>query len=185
MGLLAGSTVTLLSIIWRTCKVVGKCNIRDTIAVNNQDTRTFHLKDSGVSVDVWTMCLFIVNAVVEFVWVDELQGVMPVIMPLPLLPPNLAAHKMIINLGGKFHEMIQYNPFLIMLSRASNTDLTHCYFPVVSGSDVLCALVLYGSGALRLNLNNSTSHAVGGVQVNKKCSKCRWLLSHQHTSTKK
>ena len=91
MGLLAGSTVTLLSIIWRTCKVVGKCNIRDTIAVNNQDTRTFHLKgnekvlmsywldasfflltyitvivvtsvsvDSGVSVDVWTMCLFIV-----------------------------------------------------------------------------------------------------------------------------
>ncbi|CAF1755048.1 unnamed protein product [Brassica oleracea var. botrytis] len=56
---------------------------------------------------------------------------------------------------------------------------------VVSGSDVLCALVLYGSGALRLNLNNSTSHVVGGVQVNKKCSKCRWLLSHQHTSTKK
>ncbi|CAN7049327.1 unnamed protein product [Brassica oleracea var. botrytis] len=86
MGLLAGSTVTLLSIIWRTCTVVGKCNIRDTIAVNNQDTRSFHLKDSGVSVDVWTMCLFIVvfpltsstfliwhnkkeNAVVEFVWV--------------------------------------------------------------------------------------------------------------------
>ncbi|CAN6886303.1 unnamed protein product [Brassica oleracea] len=51
MGLLAGSTVTLLSIIWRTCTVVGKCNIRDTIAVNNQDTRSFHLK------------------VVEFVWV--------------------------------------------------------------------------------------------------------------------
>ncbi|WZZ61966.1 hypothetical protein YC2023_062073 [Brassica napus] len=60
MGLLAGSTVTLLSIIWRTCTVVGKCNIRDTIAVNNQDTRSFHLKDSGVSVDVWTICLFIV-----------------------------------------------------------------------------------------------------------------------------
>ncbi|WZZ75404.1 hypothetical protein YC2023_086774 [Brassica napus] len=68
MGLLAGSTVMLLSIIWRTCTVLGKCNIRDTIAVNNQDTRSFHLKDSGVSVDVWTMCLFI-NAVVEFVWV--------------------------------------------------------------------------------------------------------------------
>ncbi|CAF2021397.1 unnamed protein product [Brassica napus] len=51
MGLLAGSTVMLLSIIWRTCTVLGKCNIRDTIAVNNQDTRSFHLK------------------VVEFVWV--------------------------------------------------------------------------------------------------------------------
>nr|VDC90255.1 unnamed protein product [Brassica rapa] len=53
---------------------------------------------------------------------------MPVIMPLPLLPPILAANKMIINLGGKFHEMIQYNHLLIMLSRASKTDLTHCYF---------------------------------------------------------
>ena len=37
--------------------------------------------------------------------------------------------QMIINLeGGKFHEMIQYNTLLIMLSRASDTDLAHCYF---------------------------------------------------------
>ncbi|KAF3559095.1 hypothetical protein F2Q69_00016444 [Brassica cretica] len=100
---------------------------------------------------------------------------MLVMMPLPLLRPILAANKMIINLeGGKFHEMIQYNTLLIMLSRASDTDLAHCYFMnvkfslrydsiVVSGSDVLCALVLYGSGSLRLNLNDSTSHDVGGA----------------------
>ncbi|KAG2271775.1 hypothetical protein Bca52824_066330 [Brassica carinata] len=71
---------------------------------------------------------------------------MPVIMPLPLLPPNLAANKMIINLGGKFHEMIQYNHFLIMLSRASNTDLTHCYFrqvPLMPLSLALMCCVLW------------------------------------------
>ncbi|CAF2057007.1 BnaCnng29300D [Brassica napus] len=54
MGLLAGSTVMLLTVIWGTCTVVGKCDLRDDIAVNNQDTKGFHLKDSGVTVDVWT-----------------------------------------------------------------------------------------------------------------------------------
>lgn len=43
MGLLAGSTVMLLTVIWGTCTVVGKCDLRDTIAVNNQDTKGFHL----------------------------------------------------------------------------------------------------------------------------------------------
>ncbi|WZZ47615.1 hypothetical protein YC2023_043874 [Brassica napus] len=71
MGLLAGSTVMLLTVIWGTCTVVGKCDLRDSIAVNNQDTKGFHLKgaekvsyvtlivdehkeNSGVTVDVWT-----------------------------------------------------------------------------------------------------------------------------------
>ncbi|ESQ56168.1 hypothetical protein EUTSA_v10027329mg, partial [Eutrema salsugineum] len=54
MGLLAGSTVMLLTVIWGTCTVVGKCDLRDTIAVKNQDTKRFSLKDSGVTVDVWT-----------------------------------------------------------------------------------------------------------------------------------
>lgn len=43
MGLLAGSTVMLLTVIWGTCTVVGKCDLRDSIAVNNQDTKGFHL----------------------------------------------------------------------------------------------------------------------------------------------
>ncbi|CAE5960098.1 unnamed protein product [Arabidopsis arenosa] len=54
MGLLAGSTVMLLTVIWGTCTVVGKCDLRDSIAVNNQDTKGFHLNDSGVTVDIWT-----------------------------------------------------------------------------------------------------------------------------------
>ena len=47
MGLLAGSTVMLLTVIWGTCTVVGKCDLRDSIAVNNQDTKGFHLKGNG------------------------------------------------------------------------------------------------------------------------------------------
>ncbi|CAF2134201.1 hypothetical protein YC2023_033719 [Brassica napus] len=53
MGLLAGSTVTLLTIIWRTFTVVGKCDIRDTIAETTKTLKASILK----------------NAVVEFVWV--------------------------------------------------------------------------------------------------------------------
>ncbi|CAN7017626.1 hypothetical protein Bca4012_032924 [Brassica carinata] len=52
MGLLAGSTVTLLTIIWRTCTVVGKCDIHDTIAEITKTLKASILK----------------NAVVEFVW---------------------------------------------------------------------------------------------------------------------
>ncbi|XP_010535054.1 PREDICTED: uncharacterized protein LOC104810447 [Tarenaya hassleriana] len=54
MGLLAGSTVMLLTVIWGTCTVVGKCDLRDSIAVNGQDTKGFHLTGSGVTVDIWT-----------------------------------------------------------------------------------------------------------------------------------
>jgi len=43
MGLLAGSTVLLLTIIWGTCVIVGKCDIEDSIALDSTDTRGFHL----------------------------------------------------------------------------------------------------------------------------------------------
>ncbi|CAN1249038.1 Sodium/calcium exchanger NCL [Linum perenne] len=45
MGLLAGSTVMLLTIIWGSCILVGKCDIResDNIAIDGKDTRGFHL----------------------------------------------------------------------------------------------------------------------------------------------
>ncbi|CAN6878395.1 unnamed protein product [Brassica oleracea] len=62
MGLLAGSTVMLLSIIWRTCTVLGKCNIRDTIAVNNQDTRSFHLKEKFVAETLKHLTMEIIGA---------------------------------------------------------------------------------------------------------------------------
>ncbi|KAE9621620.1 hypothetical protein Lal_00032428 [Lupinus albus] len=54
IGLLAGSTVLLLTIIWGTCVIVGKCDIEDSIAIDTQDTRGFHLTRSGVSTDIWT-----------------------------------------------------------------------------------------------------------------------------------
>ena len=43
MGLLAGSTVLLLTVIWGTCVVVGKCDIVEYIAVDAQNTRGFNL----------------------------------------------------------------------------------------------------------------------------------------------
>ncbi|XP_065862003.1 sodium/calcium exchanger NCL [Euphorbia lathyris] len=56
MGLLAGSTVMLLTYIWGSCIVVGKCDIRETdsIAISGQDTKGFNLTGSGVSTDIWT-----------------------------------------------------------------------------------------------------------------------------------
>ncbi|KAK2369325.1 Calcium-binding EF-hand family protein [Trifolium repens] len=54
MGLLAGSTVLLLTIIWGTCVIVGKCDIEDSIALDSTDTRGFSLTGSGVSTDIWT-----------------------------------------------------------------------------------------------------------------------------------
>ncbi|KAG2269676.1 hypothetical protein Bca4012_062693 [Brassica carinata] len=96
-------------------------------------------------------------------------------MPLQLLPPILAVNKMSRNLdGGKFYELIQYTTLLIMLSRASNMNLTHCYFmnfnrlcmPALKRclyALICCVLWSCGeSDALSLNLNNSTSQAVGG-----------------------
>ncbi|CAL5393517.1 unnamed protein product [Camellia sinensis] len=56
MGLLAGSTVMLLTVIWGTCVIVGKCDLHDTIAINGKDTKKFSLTgdSSGVTTDIWT-----------------------------------------------------------------------------------------------------------------------------------
>lgn len=43
MGLLAGSTVMLLTIIWGSCIILGKCDIHNSIAIDNQDTKGFSL----------------------------------------------------------------------------------------------------------------------------------------------
>lgn len=49
MGLLAGSTVMLLTVIWGTCIIIGKCDLQDSIALDNQDTKGINLlgKNSG------------------------------------------------------------------------------------------------------------------------------------------
>ncbi|KAH7860522.1 hypothetical protein Vadar_014429 [Vaccinium darrowii] len=54
MGLLAGSKVLLLTIVWGTCVIVGKCDIQDSIAVDGKDTKGLSLTGSGVSTDIWT-----------------------------------------------------------------------------------------------------------------------------------
>lgn len=43
MGLLAGSTVMLLTVIWGSCVIVGKCDLQDNLAKDNQDTKGFSL----------------------------------------------------------------------------------------------------------------------------------------------
>ncbi|XP_074290247.1 sodium/calcium exchanger NCL-like [Silene latifolia] len=54
MGLLAGSTVMLLTVIWGTCILVGKCDMDGLITIDETDTRGFSLQGSGVSTDIWT-----------------------------------------------------------------------------------------------------------------------------------
>lgn len=49
MGLLAGSTVMLLTVIWGTCVIVGKCDLQDGLAKDNQDTKGFSLTGSSQS----------------------------------------------------------------------------------------------------------------------------------------
>ncbi|KAH7843988.1 hypothetical protein Vadar_023186 [Vaccinium darrowii] len=54
MGLLAGSTVMLLTVIWGTCVIIGKCDIQNSVAIDGKDTVGFSLTGSGVSTDIWT-----------------------------------------------------------------------------------------------------------------------------------
>ncbi|KAK4398338.1 Sodium/calcium exchanger NCL [Sesamum angolense] len=63
MGLLAGSTVMLLTVIWGTCIVVGKCDIENHIAIDSQDTKGFSLTGSGISTDIWTSYAGIIMAI--------------------------------------------------------------------------------------------------------------------------
>lgn len=43
MGLLAGSTVMLITVIWGSCVIVGKCDIEGSIAKDGQNTKGFSL----------------------------------------------------------------------------------------------------------------------------------------------
>ncbi|KAE8683772.1 Sodium/calcium exchanger family protein / calcium-binding EF hand family protein isoform 2 [Hibiscus syriacus] len=54
MGLLAGSTVMLLTVIWGSCVVVGRCDLRDSFAVDGSNTKGISLTETGVSTDIWT-----------------------------------------------------------------------------------------------------------------------------------
>ncbi|XP_057795925.1 sodium/calcium exchanger NCL-like [Salvia miltiorrhiza] len=63
MGLLAGSTVMLLTTAWGTCIIVGKCDLENSVAVDSTDTKGFSLTGSGVSTDIWTSYAGIIMAI--------------------------------------------------------------------------------------------------------------------------
>lgn len=46
MGLLAGSTVMLLTVIWGSCVLIGKCDIENKRAIDGKDTKGFSLSGS-------------------------------------------------------------------------------------------------------------------------------------------
>nr|POF23557.1 hypothetical protein CFP56_50152 [Quercus suber] len=48
MGMVAGSTVLLLTIIWGSCVIAGKCDLVDLIALDAQDTKGFNLTVLGL-----------------------------------------------------------------------------------------------------------------------------------------
>ncbi|KAL6330399.1 hypothetical protein AAG906_040329 [Vitis piasezkii] len=75
MGLLAGSTVMLLTILWGSCIIVGKCDIENSEATDLKDTRGFSLTGSGVSTDIWASyaARIMVISVIPFIIVQISQ----------------------------------------------------------------------------------------------------------------
>ncbi|CAN4104219.1 unnamed protein product [Withania somnifera] len=63
IGLLAGSTVMLLTVIWGICCIVGKCDIENSAAVDLKDTKGLSLTGSGVTTDIWTSYAAMIMAV--------------------------------------------------------------------------------------------------------------------------
>ncbi|XXG77294.1 hypothetical protein AAC387_Pa08g1473 [Persea americana] len=54
MGLLAGSTIMLLTLLWGSCVVVGKCDMVNSTSFDSQDSKRCSLTGSGVTTDVPT-----------------------------------------------------------------------------------------------------------------------------------
>ncbi|KAI4366060.1 hypothetical protein MLD38_021983 [Melastoma candidum] len=75
MGLLAGSTVMLITVIWGTCVIVGKCDMNGADTLDKKDTRGFSLTGSGVSTDDFTRyaAWIMVVSVIPFIVVQVPQ----------------------------------------------------------------------------------------------------------------
>lgn len=72
MGLLAGSTVMLLTLLWGSCVILGKTDIDEKTTIDLQDTKGFSLTGSGISTDMWTKyaAWLMVISVIPFVIVQ-------------------------------------------------------------------------------------------------------------------
>ncbi|KAI8552492.1 hypothetical protein RHMOL_Rhmol06G0270700 [Rhododendron molle] len=75
MGLLAGSTIFNLTLLWGMFVIVGKCDIQDSIAVDGKDTKGLSLTGSGVTTDIWTCygARIMTVSVIPFIVVQLLQ----------------------------------------------------------------------------------------------------------------
>ncbi|KAM7495058.1 hypothetical protein LguiB_029667 [Lonicera macranthoides] len=75
MGLVAGSTVMALTVLWGSCIVAGKCDIVGSATKDSQDTKLFSLTGSGVSTDIWTCyaARIMLISVIPFIIVQILQ----------------------------------------------------------------------------------------------------------------
>lgn len=56
MGLLAGSNVMLLTILWGTCLIVGKCDLENSVAVDEKDTKSFSLTGTFIYASPLDLC---------------------------------------------------------------------------------------------------------------------------------
>ncbi|GAB2216076.1 hypothetical protein Drorol1_Dr00023843 [Drosera rotundifolia] len=90
MGLLAGSTVMVLTVIWGTCVIVGKCDIQNSTAIDNTNTKGFKLTESGVSTDIWTSYAARIMAV----WVIPF-----IIVQLPQVLSSTSARRIAVLVG--------------------------------------------------------------------------------------
>ncbi|KAI3753708.1 hypothetical protein L2E82_25769 [Cichorium intybus] len=90
MGLLAGSTVFLITVIWGDCLLTGKCDIVNSVAVDNQDTKPFDMIGSGVSTDIWTSYAAMIMTV----------SVVPlIVLQLPYIIPSTFGRNLSVLIG--------------------------------------------------------------------------------------
>ncbi|CAI0377647.1 unnamed protein product [Linum tenue] len=54
MGLMAGSNVMLLTVLWGSCLIVGKLDITASTSTASGNPRTLSLTELGVATDIWT-----------------------------------------------------------------------------------------------------------------------------------
>lgn len=69
MGLLAGSTVMLLTVIWGSCVIVGKCDIQDSTAKDSQNTKRCSLTGMPSSIYLYICSVYpVVLFIISFRW---------------------------------------------------------------------------------------------------------------------
>ncbi|XP_044479220.1 sodium/calcium exchanger NCL-like [Mangifera indica] len=126
MGLLAGSTVMLLTVIWASCIIVGKHDIKRSVAEDGQYTKGFSLTETGVSTDIWTCytARIMVVSVIPFIVVQ--------------IPQILHSTS-----GRDFAVLIALILSVLMLT-------AHCIYQVVQRSDQRLSFVEDGAADMLL-----------------------------------